>query len=48
VHYKQNNAELEADILQYIKNHLKDMTRLDRKTKKYQTVRTVPNIIEKS
>ena len=53
VHYKQNNVELEADILQYIKRHLKDMTRLDQvllkwKTKKYQTVGTVPNLIKKS
>ena len=53
VHYKQNNVELEADILQYIKRHLKDMTRLDQvllkwKTKRYQTVGTVPNLIEKS
>ena len=53
VHYKQNNVELEADILQYIKRHLKDMTRLDQvllkwKAKKYQTVGTVPNLIEKS
>ena len=53
VHYKQNNVELEADILQYIKRHLKDMTRLDQvllkwKTKKYQTVGTFPNLIEKS
>ena len=53
VHYKQNNVELEADILQYIKRHLKDMTRLDQvllkwKTKKYHTVGTVPNLIKKS
>ena len=53
VHYKQNNVELEADIIQYIKRHLKDMTRLDQvllkwKTKKYQTVGTVPNLIKKS
>jgi hypothetical protein len=53
VHYKQNNVELEADILQYIKRHLKDMTRLDQvllkwKTKRYQTVGTFPNLIEKS